>query len=95
MCCDPGFTFRRGTLGGYFARKILIQILNYLTFCKVFIAKELRAIRDAGRSRTARTFLYLIACLLCLSPSGRVGINHLGNLALKIINRIRPRESSA
>jgi hypothetical protein len=66
---------------GVLARKVPIQLLNYLTFCKLFIAKELRAIRDALHSRAA--------------SSGGVGINHLGNLALKIINRIRPQEFSA
>src|ERR1700733_3945146 len=46
-------------------------------------------IRDALRNRAARTSLYLLACLLCISPSGGMGINHLGNLALKMINRAR------
>jgi glycosyltransferase involved in cell wall biosynthesis len=46
-------------------------------------------IRDAVRNGAARTSLYLMACLLCLSPSSGIGINHLGNLALKIINRAR------
>jgi glycosyltransferase involved in cell wall biosynthesis len=62
------------------------------------ISKQIRAalsqplldhIRDAVHNRAARTSLYLIACLLCLSPSGGMGINHLGNLVLKIINRAR------
>ena len=62
------------------------------------ISKQIRAalsqplrgqIRDAVHNRAARTSLYLIACLLCLSPSGGMGINHLGNLALKIINQAR------
>jgi hypothetical protein len=54
------------------------------------LSQPLRSqIRDAVRNRAARTSLYLIACLLCLSPSGWVGISHLGNLALKIINRVR------
>jgi glycosyltransferase involved in cell wall biosynthesis len=62
------------------------------------LSKQIRAalsqplrgqIRDAVRNRAARTSLYLIACLLCLSPSGGMGINHLGDLALKIINRVR------
>ena len=46
-------------------------------------------IRDAVRIRAVRTSLYLIACLLCISPSSGKAISHLSNLALKVINHIR------
>jgi hypothetical protein len=73
---------------GYFARKIPIQLFNYFT-CKIFIAKELR---QSGMQGAAghKTSLYLIACLLGLSPSGGWASIIWGNLALTVINRICP-----
>jgi glycosyltransferase involved in cell wall biosynthesis len=89
---DPWSTGLHDLAAGSDFRSTLLRISDPA------LSKQIRAalsqplpgqIRDAVRDRAARTSLYLIACLLCLSPSGGMGINHLGNLALKIINRLR------
>lgn len=52
------------------------------------ISPILEQVQDSLRLRAARTSLYLIACLLFLSPLG-LGINHLGDRALKKIDQTR------
>jgi hypothetical protein len=79
---------------GYFARKVPIQLFNYFTCCKIFIAKELR---QSGMQGAAghKTSLYLIACLLGRSPSGGWAFNHLGQSGIDNNQPNLPRESSA
>jgi glycosyltransferase involved in cell wall biosynthesis len=72
-------------------RSVLLSIRNPTLANQIraaLISPILEQVQDSLRLRAARTSLYLIACLLFLSPLG-LGINHLGDKALKKIDQTR------
>ena len=72
-------------------RSVLLSISNPTLANQIraaLISPILEQVQDSLRLRAARTSIYLIACLLFLSPLG-LGINHLGDRALKKIDQTR------
>lgn len=72
-------------------RAVLLSIGNPTLANQIraaLISPILEQVQESLRLRAARTSIYLVACLLFLSPLG-LGISHLGDRALKKIDQTR------